>query len=699
MLTSAATDPELRELPTRLEAPDLIRAFRIMYMSRRIDDREILLKRQNKIFFQVSGAGHEGIQAAAGLALRAGHDWFFPYYRDRALSLALGMTAEEMLLQAVGAESDPSSGGRQMPSHWSSTKLHIVSPSSATGTQLLPAVGCAHANRYLDPASDAVTLTSTGEGATSEGEFWEAVNAACLESLPVIFLVQDNGFAISVPVEDQTPGGDISKLVEGHPNLRIFRCDGTDFVASYRTFAEAVNYCRRERKPAFVHAYCTRPYSHSLSDDERLYKTSAEREQEARHDPLLKFPEYLVSSGTMTRGALEQLMQEVDLEIQQATERALKAPQPHKGSALRYLYSESVDPTSSAFETEAKCSGDPRTMVDTITLTIHEEMARDRNIVVFGEDVADCSREEHLKQVKGKGGVFKATQGLQTDFGSERVFNTPIAEAAIVGRAAGMAMRGLKPVVEIQFLDYIWPAMMQIRDELASLRWRSNNAWSAPLVIRVATGGYLNGGAIYHSQSAESVFTHIPGLRVVFPSNALDACGLLRTAIRCDDPVLFLEHKRLYREPYNRTQHPGPDYLVPFGKAKVVKPGANLTIVTFGALVQKSLQAAVQVEQQNPRATVEVIDLRTLNPYDWAAISASIEKTSRVMVVHEDTLSWGFGAEISARIASELFGLLDAPVGRIGALDAWIGYAPSLENEILPQVENIVEEATRILAY
>jgi len=699
MLTSAATDPELRELPTLLEAPDLIRAFRIMYMSRRIDDREILLKRQNKIFFQVSGAGHEGIQTAAGLALRAGHDWFFPYYRDRALTLALGLTAEDMLLQAVGAESDPSSGGRQMPSHWSSAKLHIVSPSSATGTQLLPAVGCAHANRYLDPASDAVTLTSVGEGATSEGEFWEAINAACLEALPVIFLVQDNGFAISVPVEHQTPGGDISKLVSGHPNLRSFRCDGTDFVASYGTFAEAVNYCRRERKPAFVHAYCTRPYSHSLSDDEKLYKTAAERADEARRDPVTTFSDYLVSSGVMSRGALEELMQEVDLEIQEVTERALKAPQPHKGSALRYLYSESVDPTSSAFETEAKSAGDPRTMVDTITLTISEEMARDPNIVVFGEDVADCSRDEHLKEVKGKGGVFKATQGLQTAYGSRRVFNAPIAEAAIVGRASGMAMRGLKPVVEIQFLDYIWPAMMQIRDELASLRWRSNNAWAAPMVIRVATGGYLNGGAIYHSQCAESVFTHIPGIRVVFPSNALDACGLLRTAIRCEDPVLFLEHKRLYREPYNRTQHPGPDYLIPFGKAKVVKPGANLTIVTFGALVQKSLQAALQIEQQNPRATVEVIDLRTLNPYDWAAIQASVEKTSRVMVVHEDTLSWGFGAEISARIASELFGRLDAPVGRIGALDTWIGYAPSLENEILPQVENVVDEATRILAY
>ncbi len=697
MLTSPAADPDLSELPVRLEVKDLIRAFRIMYMSRRIDDREILLKRQNKIFFQISGAGHEGIQTAAGMALRPGHDWFFPYYRDRALVLALGMSTEDMLLQAVGAADDPSSGGRQMPSHWSSSRLHIVSPSSATGTQLLPAVGCAHANRHLEPASDAVVLTSIGEGATSEGEFWEAVNAACLESLPVLFLVQDNGWAISVPVEHQTPGGDISRLVANHPNLRIFKCDGTDFTASYYTMAEAVKYCRSERKPAFVHAYCTRPYSHSLSDDEKLYKTAAERAEEAQSDPVNTFQEWL-TRGVVARGDLEQIMQEVDAEIQDVADRALKSPQPTSGNALRHLYSE-VSPTTSAFETEPRYTADVRTMVDEITLTIHEEMARNPNILVFGEDVADCSREESLKEVKGKGGVFKTTQGLQTAYGSARVFNTPIAEAAIVGRAAGMAMRGLKPVVEIQFFDYIWPAMMQIRDELASLRWRSNGAWKAPLVIRAAIGGYLNGGSIYHSQCGESIFAHIPGIHVVFPSNAQDACGLLRTAIRCDDPVLFLEHKRLYREPYNRAQHPGPDYMIPFGKAKIVKPGARLTLVTYGALVQKSLQAAVQIEQLHPGWSIEVIDLRTLNPYDWAAIKASVEKTNRVMVVHEDTLSWGYGAEISARIAHELFSSLDAPVGRVGALDTWVGYAPSLENEILPQVENIAEEALKILAY
>ena len=689
----------LAALSARLEPKDLIRAYRYMYASRRIDDREILLKRQNKIFFQISCAGHEAIQVAAALALRPGHDWFFPYYRDRALCLTLGMTAEDMFLQAAGAAADPSSGGRQMPSHWSSVKLHIVSPSSATGTQLLPAVGCAEGNRHMDPSSDAVTLTSTGEGATSEGEFWESINAACLEKLPVIFLVQDNGFAISVPVEHQTPGGDVSRLVSAHPNLRIFQCDGTDLVASYAAMAHAVNYCRAERKPALVHATCTRPYSHSLSDDEKLYKSAAERSAEALRDPVRNFQAWLIANGIADRGRLDQVMQEVDAEIQEVSERAMKAAVPARGTAMRYLYSERVDPASAQFDVEPHFSGDPRTMVDSVNLTMHEEMARNPNIVVFGEDVADCSREQNLKEVKGKGGVFKATHGLQIAFGSERVFNSPIAEAAIVGRASGMAMRGVKPIVEIQFFDYIWPAMMQIRDELASLRWRSNNAWSAPLVIRVAIGGYLNGGSIYHSQCGESVFTHIPGLRVVFPSNALDACGLLRTAIRCDDPVLFLEHKRLYREPYNRSPHPGPDYTIPFGKAKIVKPGSRLTIVTYGALVQKSLQAAVQIEQQNPDLSIEVIDLRSLSPYDWPTIKASVEKTSRVMVVHEDTLSWGFGAEISARIASELFGALDAPIGRIGALDTWVGYSPSLENEILPQVENIVEEAQRVLSY
>jgi 2-oxoisovalerate dehydrogenase E1 component len=689
----------LRTLPGKLEREDLIRAFRIMYLSRRIDDREILLRRQNRIYFQVSGAGHEAIQTAAGMVLRAGHDWFFPYYRDRALCLALGLTTEDMLLQAVGAEKDPSSGGRQMPSHWSSPRLHIVSPSSATGTQFLPAAGCANAGRLLPSGSDEITLVSTGDGATSEGEFWESLNIACLERLPLLYLVQDNGYAISVPVEKQTAGGNIARLVTGFPGLKIFECDGTDFLASYATMTQAAEHCRVEQMPVLVHATCTRPYSHSLSDDEKFYKTAAEREAEARRDPVARYPEWLLAEGILDPHGLDLLTHEVDLEVQQVTERVLKATPPPIGSALRFLYSDRIDPTSKEFETEPRFGDEPRTMVDSINLTLHEEMRRDPLIVVFGEDVADCSREESLKEVKGKGGVFKATQGLQIAHGSRRVFNAPIAEAAIVGRAAGMATRGLKPVVEIQFFDYIWPAMMQLRDELASLRWRSNNGFSAPMVIRVPIGGYLTGGAVYHSQCGEVTFTHIPGLRVIFPSNALDACGLLRTAIRCDDPVLFLEHKKLYRETYNRSPHPGPDYTIPFGKAKIIKPGANLTIVTYGALVQKSLQAATQIEQRNDSLSVEVIDLRSLSPYDWESIRASVEKTNRVMIVHEDCLSWGYGAEIAARIANELFTSLDAPVGRVAALDTWVGYHPQLETEILPQTENIVAEADRLLSF
>lgn len=684
--------------PAALDRDRLIQAFRIIHTSRRLDDREILLKRQNKIFFQISAAGHEAIQTAAAFALRPGHDWFYTYYRDRALCLALGVSPEDMLLEAVGAAAGPFSGGRQMPSHWSSVPLHLVAGSSPTGTQFAQAVGCAHASRYLGHP-DEITLVTTGDGATSEGEFWESLNVACLDKLPVLFLVEDNGWAISVPIEHQTAGANIARLVSGFPHLLTLETDGTDFLASYQTMTEAAAWVRSGQGPALVRASCIRPYSHSLSDDERLYKTDAEREAEAARDPFLRFPEYLIQEGILDRQALKNIVFEIDQELTEITDRVLQAPNPPRGSALWHLYSEKTDPTGPLFHSEPKFEGEPRTMVDSINLTLHEEMARNPEILVFGEDVADCSREQNLPLVKGKGGVFKTTQGLQTKYGSRRCFNTPIAEAVITGRAIGLATRGLKPIAEIQFFDYIWPAMMQIRDEMATLRWRSNGAWGCPAVLRVAIGGYLTGGAIYHSQNGESIFTHIPGLRVVFPSNALDAVGLLRTAIRCDDPVLFLEHKKLYREPYNRSPHPGPDYLIPFGKARTVKPGRHLTIITYGALVQKSLQAATQIEQRNPNWSIEILDLRTLAPYDWNAIADSVRKTSRVLIAHEDTLSHGFGAEIAARIANELFTSLDAPVGRVAALDTWVGYNPSLEDEILPQTEDLIREAERLLAF
>ncbi|MEX2262895.1 MAG: dehydrogenase E1 component subunit alpha/beta [Bryobacteraceae bacterium] len=681
-----------------LDPETLVRAFRLMHASRRLDDREIALKRQNRIYFQISGAGHEAVQVAAGLSLRPGHDWIYPYYRDRALCLTLGVTPHEMLLQAVGAASDPASGGRQMPSHWGSPRLHIVSSSSPTGTQFLQAVGCAEANRLLDPRSDVITLVCAGDGATSEGEFWEAMNAACLKRLPVLFLIEDNGYAISVPVECQTAGGNVSELLAGFPDLYRTEVDGTDFIASYAALTACVDYCRKGNGPALAHAHVTRPYSHSLSDDERLYKTESERAAESERDPVVRFPRWLISEGVLDRRALQRVVHEVEEEIQEATGKALQSAPPERSSAMAHLYS-SVDPASDAFASEPHFQGEPRTMVDLINATLREEMRRDPRILVFGEDVADCSRPENLAEVKGKGGVFKATLGLQSEFGEERCFNTPLAEAAIAGRAIGMATRGLKPVPEVQFFDYIWPAMMQIRDEMAVLRWRSNGGFSCPLVLRVPIGGYLNGGAIYHSQCGEVTFTHIPGLRVVMPSNALDACGLLRTSLRCDDPVLFLEHKRLYREPYNRSPHPGEEFTIPFGRARVAKPGEDLTIVTYGAVVQKAMQAAVQVERKHADRTIEVIDLRTLAPYDWEAIRESVEKTSRVLIAHEDTLSFGYGAEIAARIADELFTRLDAPVRRVGALDTWVGYHPQLENEILPQVEDLAREAEKLLEY
>lgn len=678
---------------------ELRRIYRLMLTARRLDDREVLLKRQNKIYFQISGAGHEAVQLAAACCLRKGVDWIYPYYRDRALCLGLGVTPLDMLLQAVGAGADIASGGRQMPSHWGNPALNIVSASSPTGTQFLQAVGCAEAHRYLNSSTPEITLVTSGDGTTSEGEFWESLNLACLGRLPVLFLIEDNGYAISVPIEKQTAGGKISALAAGFPGLLIREVDGTDFLASHDVLREATEWCRSGQGPALVHAHVIRPYSHSLSDDERLYRCEAERNSEAERDPILRFPAWLLREGIVDRHAMQWIGHEVEVEIQEATDQALKAEPPASGSALQYLYSPSVDPTSAVFEAEPVFTGDPRTMVDAINQTLAEEMRRNPRVLAFGEDVADCSRETNLPLVKGKGGVFKATQGLQREFGSMRCFNTPLAEAGIVGRAIGLATRGMKPVAEIQFFDYIWPAMMQIRDELATLRWRSNNGFSCPVVIRVATGGYLGGGAVYHSQSGEVEFTHIPGLRVVMPSNALDACGLLRTALRGDDPVLFLEHKKLYREPYNRAPNPGPDFTIPFGKARVARSGQSLTILTYGALVQKSLVAATQLERRDPQWSIEVIDLRSLAPYDWSAIERSVRKTARVLIAYEDTRSFGYGAEIAARIADELFSSLDAPVARVAALDTWVAYNPSLEDEILPQVDHVVREAERILRY
>jgi 2-oxoisovalerate dehydrogenase E1 component len=699
-----------------LDRETLIRIYRTMFLSRRLDDREIQLKRQNKIYFQISSAGHEAVTAAMGLLLRSGVDWCYPYYRDRALCLILGVTPLETLLQAVGAKDDPASGGRQMPSHWGHPKWNIVSKSSCTGTQFVQAVGAAETTlyykdhpkalaqakkaplgQYVRHDANEIVYVSGGDGATSEGEFWESLNAACAKKLPLLYLIEDNGYAISVPVEVQTAGGNISKLVRDFPGLHVAEFDGTDPLESYAVGKEAVDYVRQRRGPALLHAHVIRPYSHSLSDDEKLYKTAEEREEEAHRDPLSKFSLFLVRDGLLDQKEIEALEADVDREVSEATDQALAAEPPSSDSILVNVYSPDVDPISSSFAAQPQFHGAPKTMVEMVSATLSDEMARDERITVFGEDVADASRDENLKHVKGKGGVFKATSGLQRKYGHDRVFNTPLAEASIVGRAIGMATRGLKPVAEIQFFDYIWPAMMQIRDELCVLRWRSNGNFKCPAVLRVAIGGYLTGGGIYHSQSGESIFTHCPGLRVVIPSTALDVAGLLRTAVRCDDPVMFLEHKHLYRQPYNRSEYPGPDYTVPFGKARVVKGGSDLSIITFGAIVHRAEVAAAQLEREG--ASVEIIDLRSLSPYDWDAISATVRKNHRVIVAYEDMLSWGFGAEIAARIADELFEELDAPVKRVAAMDTFCAYQPKLEDVILPQTEHIAAAVKQLLEY
>ena len=691
-----------------LTRDDLLAVYRVMVLSRKLDDKEIQLKNQSHIFFQISGAGHEAVLAAAGLTLRSGYDWFFPYYRDRALCLMLGVTPLEMLLASVGAKDDPASGGRQMPSHWGHPKYNIVSGSSPTGTQVLHAVGAgeagviysrvaAIADRESRFHADEITYVSLGEGATSEGEFWEALNTACTRQVPVLFLVEDNGYAISVPVEVQTPGGDISRLVRAFPGLHVDSIDGTDFFASLRAMRDAAEYVRARKGPAFVHAKVIRPYSHSLSDDEKLYKPPAEREAEARRDPIKRFTEILKENGFATDEELAAITADVEREVADAALKALAAPKPDKASAGLWVYSPDVDPTSAAFETPAHPEGKPETMVAAINRTLKDEMARDARIVVFGEDVADASKKGVLPLVPGKGGVFKLTHGLQRLYGDDRVFNSPLAEANIVGRGVGMATRKIKPVVEIQFFDYIWPAMMQIRDEMSMLRYRSGNTWSCPMVIRVPIGGYLRGGGPYHSQSGESIFAHCPGIRIAYPSNAVDAAGLLRTSIRCDDPVLFLEHKHLYRQTYNKGEYPGKDFMIPFGRASLRREGDHVLVITWGALVQRSLLAAQQADKDH--ISVAVLDLRTIVPYDWEAIVAHVTRTNRVVIAHEDQVMCGFGAEIAARIGGELFEHLDAPVRRVGALNTPVAYNPDLEEAILPQSSDVLKAIRETARY
>jgi 2-oxoisovalerate dehydrogenase E1 component len=677
---------------------ELIDDYRLALVSRALDDREISLQKQSRVFFQISGAGHEALLLALTRSLHAGYDWFFPYYRDRALVLGLGVTPLEMLLEAVGSADDPASGGRQMPCHWGHRDKHIVTQSSPTGSQCLPAVGCAEATRYIQGRTlpgcyahgDEITYVSLGEGATSEGEFWESLNTACRLHLPVLYIVADNGYAISVRAEDQSPAP-ISEMVRGFRGLAVTKIDGRDYFQARHFGARAVARVRAGEGPGLVHAKVTRPYSHSAADTQSKYRPADELADEALHDPILVLEHDLVKGGVLTADDANRIRVEAKEIVAQAAKQALAAPKPDPGSVLEHVYVRPLipDPPSPSADGETVAFG------EAIRRTLHELMAADERIRVFGEDVADAP-EDVLADVEGKGGVFGTTHGLQRSFGVARCFNTPLAEANIVGRAIGQGLRGLRPCPEIQFFDYIWPAMTQIKSEAATIRWRSNGAWSCPVVLRVAIGGYLTGGAIWHSQCGESIFTHVPGLIVMFPSRARDAAGMLRAAFRCEDPVLFLEHKHLLRQSYAKDPFPGPEYVIPLGSGDIVQEGSDLTIVTYGATVERSRQAVTRL---GDGASVEIVDLRCLVPWDQDLVAESVAKTGRALVVHEDIRTSGFGSEVAAWIAQECFSSLDAPVERVGAKDCHVAYAPVLEDAILPQPDDIAAAARRVLAF
>jgi 2-oxoisovalerate dehydrogenase E1 component len=688
-------------------ARELVEDFRTACISRAIDDGEIRMQKQSRVFFQISGAGHEALGVGLARHLRPAYDWFFPYYRDQALCLGLGVTATEVLLQAVGSAEDPSSGGRQMPSHWGHAPLHIVTQSSPTGSQCIPAVGCAEAGRYIvrrpqlpgcTAQGDELTYVSLGEGACSEGEFWESLNTACNLHLPVLYVVADNGYAISVPAVDQHPAP-VAELVRGYRGLEVAKVDGTDYLAVRATARRMIEHVRAGAGPALVHATVVRPYSHSAADTQSKYRSQGELDSEAHRDPLVAMSALLVAAKVLTQDEVDAIRAEAAEVVAKATAEALAAARPDPATVVRHVVElpEVPDRSEPVDDAESVEPGEPIMMGEAIRRTLHEALADDERIRVFGEDVADA-REAVLAQVEGKGGVFGTTQGLQRAFGQARCFNTPLSEANIVGRAVGQALRGLHPAPEIQFFDYIWPAMTQLRSEAATIRWRSNGAFQCPMVVRVPIGGYLTGGAIWHSQCGESIFAHVPGLLIAFPSRASDAAGLLRYAFRCDDPVLFCEHKHLLRQPYAADAPTGPDHVIPFGRGAVRRAGDDLTLVSWGATVQKAWVAAERIAEQHG-LEIEVVDLRTISPWDQELVAESVATTHRLLVVHEDTITGGFGAEVAAWAAEHCFGELDAPVGRVGALDTPVAYEPTLEEAILPQVDDIAAAILDICSF
>jgi len=673
-----------KSLLTTFTKEQLLYFYRLMVTARKMDEKLLTMLKQGKASFHIGVSGHEAAQIAVAAHLKTGHDWSYPYYRNLAYCLTMGFTIEEAMLHFLAKEEDPCTSGRQMYGHWGHQQLRIVSQSSPTGTQYLQATGTAMGckRQKLETGKNEIVYVSSGEGTTSQGDFHEALNWSSREKLPIIFLIEDNGYAISVPIREQTTGQSVYKMTAGYEGLLRFDVNGNDFFEVYEAAQAAVERCRNGEGACLINAKVVRLLPHSSSDDHNKYRTEAELAEERKNDCIVKFEERVLDEEIFTQAELDEVKQRVKEKIDEAATWAESRPDPKVEDATKHVFSDTPPPVQ--FET-TEPSGAPIVMVDAINKALDEELAANPKLLVYGEDVAG-----------GKGGVFTATRNLTAKYGADRVFNSPLAESSIVGTAIGLAVMGYKPVVEIQFGDYIFPAMMQIRDELTMMRYRSAGKWKCPAVIRVPVGGYIH-GALYHSQNIEGIFAHVTGLYIAYPSTAADAKGLLKTACRMDDPVLFLEHKYLYRQNFAKSPEPDSSYFLPFGKARIARGGKDLTVITYGAMVQRSIEAARKLEAEG--VSVEVIDLRTVIPYDKDAIVNSVKKTSKVLVAHEDTLTQGFGAEIVAFIAQECFRYLDAPVMRVAGADSPIPYNSALEEAVLPDEKKIYAALKTLAAF
>jgi 2-oxoisovalerate dehydrogenase E1 component len=665
---------------TLLESPVKKKCLEILekvYQARFMDEKMQKLVRQNKGgTFHLFGQGHELIGVVSSQALTPGKDWGFPYYRDRAFAIGLGCALDELFGAFLAREVPHHSGGRMMPEHFSHKELRIPCQSSVVGSQFLQAVGVAKAARLAK--TDEVVYVSGGDGSTSQGDFHEALNYACIHQLGVIFVIQDNGWAISVPVHEQTAGGSITHMAEGYVGLAVYPVDGGDYVALHEALEAAMQRGRNLEGPSLIVAKVPRIGPHSSSDDPQKYKTDSHFDEDAKQDPIPRFEEWLLREGHITREEIEALREKVKEEIEMAAKQAERFPIQKSEHVLDHVYKEVHVETLPEQE-----RGEAIVIMDALNHALDEEMERDSRVVIFGQDVAH-----------GKGGVFGITRGLTEKYGEERCFNTPLAESTIVGTAIGMSVHShFKPVAEVQFSDYVWTGINQLFNELSSFHYRSNGEWNCPVVIRMPSGGYIQGGP-YHSQSIEAFLAHCPGLKVVIPSNAADAKMLLKSAIRDPNPVIFLEHKALYRQRvYSAKPEPTKEELLPIGKAHVVRSGQDLTLICYGIMVHMAHEVVQKIEGID----VEIIDLRSISPLDFETLLTSVKKTGKALIIHEAPLNCGFGAEIAARLAEQAFEYLDAPVKRLGGLNVCVPYAKHLEDAVLPQKADI-EAAIRSLA-